>query len=58
MPFFRSSIHTGVSLRGAAGADGRDGADGTNVTITIVADAAAFEAATPGATELVVLHNA
>lgn len=44
--------------RGAAGADGRDGADGTNVTITIVADAAAFEAATPGATELVVLYNA
>ena len=43
---------------GPRGAAGADGADGTNVTITIVADAAAFEAATPGATELVVLYNA
>lgn len=32
------------------------GQDGTNVTITVAADQAAFDAATPGATELVVLY--
>lgn len=41
---------------GTDGANGADGAAGTNVTITVAADLAAFNAATPGATELVVLN--
>ena len=43
---------------GAPGADGADGADGQNVTITVLTDPSAFEAATPGALELVVLTDA
>ena len=42
-----------VDLRGT---QGEVGPQGTNVTITLVADQSAFDAATPGPTELVVLN--
>lgn len=42
--------------QGLIGPAGADGADGANVTITVAADQAAFDAASPGATELVVLY--
>jgi hypothetical protein len=41
---------------GQDGAPGADGADGQSVTITVAADQAAFDAATPGTHELVVLY--
>lgn len=41
---------------GATGAIGPEGPQGESVTITVVSDEAAFEAATPSATELVVLY--
>jgi len=51
------SVTSQAGIMGAQdGADGADGADGTNVTITVAADQAAFDAATPSATELVVLN--
>lgn len=40
--------------QGPAGADGTDGIDGTNVTITTVNTQAAYDAATPTATQLIV----
>ena len=43
---------------GPQGPAGKAGADGQSVTITVVADQAAFDAATPGALELVVLFSA
>lgn len=43
--------------KGDPGDDGTDGADGTNVTITVAADQDAYDAATPGPTELVVLYS-
>lgn len=45
-----------ASLVGPGGDAGADGADGTSVVITVAADQAAFEAATPAANELVVLY--
>lgn len=41
---------------GPEGPQGAPGTDGTNVTITVAADQAAFDAATPGPLELVVLN--
>lgn len=43
---------------GAPGADGADGADGESVTITTFTDETAFNAATAGPLELLVLLNA
>lgn len=45
-------------LQGLPGPQGDPGADGIPVTITVAADQAAFDAAIPGATELVVLYDA
>lgn len=45
-----------VGPEGPAGPEGPQGPQGQNVTITVVADQAAFDAATPGPLELVVLN--
>lgn len=44
--------------QGIQGPAGVDGQDGVNVTITTTTDQAVFDAATPAATELVVLYDA
>lgn len=44
--------------KGDTGDQGPSGADGTNVTITATTDQAVYDAATPSATELVVLYDA
>ena len=45
-------------LQGPQGLAGADGQDGVNVTITATTDQSVYDAATPTATELVVLYDA
>lgn len=47
-----------TGAQGPAGPQGETGAAGDSVTITVLTDEAAFNAATPGALEIVVLTDA